>query len=183
MASSRVSGFEPGWKMSASDFTITYSGRHILSPPSLLGYQALKDEHGSQRYSPDLNERQCQPVYKILQRPQEQSYLETSLNPLHQMNSGQLMYTAIMAHRPVPMPQGNIYPHHPHMGSQVFTEVSQGQISGGGTRPSTNPSSHSKQRPATPLEQSWEDNEFQFSSPAFLNFKFDPKPILACLPT
>ncbi|KAK2559283.1 m7GpppN-mRNA hydrolase [Acropora cervicornis] len=113
----------------------------------------------------------------------EQSYLETCLNPLQQMNSGQLMYAAIMAHRPVPMPQGNIYPHHPHMGSQVFTEVSQGQISGGGTPPSTNPTSHSKQRPATPLEQSWEDNEFQFSSPAFLNFKFDPKPILACLPT
>lgn len=178
-----MSGFEPGWKMSAPDFTITYSSRNILSPPSLLGYQALKDEHGSQRYSPELNERQYQPVYKILQRPQEQSYLETSLNALQQMNSGQLMNAAIMAHRPVPMPQGGIYPHHPHMGSHVFTEVSQGQISGGGTPPSTNPSSHSKQRSATPLEQSWEDNEFQFSSPAFLNFKFDPKPILACLPT
>ena len=182
MASSRVSGFEPGWKISASDFAITYS-RHILPPPSLLGYQALKDEHGSQGYSLDLKERQNQPAYKILQRSREQSLLEASLNPLQQMNSGQLMYAAIMAHRPVPMPLGGIYHHHPYMGSQVFTEVSQGQISGHGTPPSTTSSSHSKQRPATPLEHSWEDNEFQFSSPAFLNFKFDPKPILACLPT
>lgn len=183
MASSRESGIEPGWKMSASDFRITYSSRHVLSLPSLLGYQALKDEHGSQRYSPDPKERQYQPVFKILQRSQEESLIEAPLNQLQQMNSEQLMYATIMGHRPVPMPQGVIYHHHHHMGSQVFTEVSQGQISGRGIPPSTTSPSRSKQRPATPLEHSWEDKEFQFSSSAFLNFKFDPKPILACLPT
>lgn len=137
--------------------------------------------------SPVMKEREYRPVYKILQRPSEETHSETSLNPLQQLLSGTLGYGPITTTQPSPpvgmsSPQGASY--HPYPHPQGVIGYNQEHIPGHGQTPHTPPSSsRSKQRIATPSEHSWEDKEFQFSSPAFLNFKFDTKPILACLPT
>ncbi|XP_068694461.1 m7GpppN-mRNA hydrolase-like [Montipora foliosa] len=146
------------------------------------GYQALKEEQGGQRLSPVMREREDKPFYKILQRPQEDSHaVESSNDPLIKLLSGELGHSPLMTHHPFSIPQGVIHPPHAH--SQGVNEHSHGLLPARGTPPKKTSSTRSKQRPATPSEHSWEEKEFQFSSSAFLNFKFDPKPILACLPT
>ena len=130
-----------------------------------------------------MREREYRPVYKILQRPSEESASEKSLNPIQQLLSGTLAFGPITAPQPA-SPMGVATPHGAFYHPQGVTRINQEQMLPHGT-PSTPPSSsRSRQRitTSTPSEHSWEEKEFQFSSPAFLNFKFDTKPILACLP-
>ena len=133
-----------------------------------------------------MKERDDRPVYKILQRQSEESVTEKSLNPLQQLLSGKLGYGPITAPQPSPpmgvsTPHGTIY--HPYAHPQGVIGFNQ-ELSPRGAPPTPSSSSRSKQQlTATPSEHSWEDKEFQFSSSAFLNFKFDTKSILACLPT
>ena len=128
-------------------------------------------------------EQDDKPVYKILQRPAEESNTEESLNPIQKLLSGTLGYGPITTNQPrsplgVVTAHGAIY--HPYHYPQAVAGHSKEHMSLHGAPPM---SSRSKQWTASPSEHSWEDKEFQFSSSAFLNFKFDTKSILACLPT
>lgn len=120
------------------------------------------------------------PVYKILQRPAEESQEEEPLNPIQKLLSGKLGYGPITTNQPRP-PMGVVTSHgdiyQPYYHPQGFNKEH--------ASPHVTPpmSARSKQSTASPSEHSWEDKEFQFSSSVFLNFKFDTKPILACLPT
>jgi len=120
------------------------------------------------------------PVYKILQRPPEESHEEEPLNPIQRLLSGTLGYGPITTNEPRP-PMGVVTTHgtiyQPYHHPQGFSKE---HASPHGTSPM---SARPKQSTASPSEHSWEDKEFQFSSSVFLNFKFDTKPILACLPT
>ena len=109
---------------------------------------------------------------------------EKSSNPLQYLLSGALGLGPITPTHPAPpMDVPHEASYYLYSRTQVVTGLHQEQIMSHGTPPIQTSSSRSKHRIATPLEHSWEEKEFQFSSPAFLNFKFDPKPILACLPT
>jgi len=178
-------------KQQQERFQLQHELNHPLrqhhTPPGakiMRDYQSLKEEQAGHRVSPVLKEREFTPVYKILQRPSEESLTEKSLNPLQQLLSGTLGYGPITATQPAPpmgvaTPHGGIY--HPY--PQGVIGFNQEHAPPHGSPPTPPTSSRSKQRIATPSEHSWEDKEFQFSSSAFLNFKFDTKPILACLPT
>lgn len=145
----------------------------------LKDYQALKEEQARHRSSPVLKGREYRPV-QILQRPSEESLTENSSNPLQHLLSGALDLGPITPTHPAPPLEASYY----HFSrTQVVTGLHQEQIMPHGTPPIQTSSPRTKERIATPLEHSWEEKEFQFSSPAFLNFKFDSKPILACLPT
>ncbi|KAL9986874.1 hypothetical protein ACROYT_G001083 [Oculina patagonica] len=149
-------------------------------PRTLKDYQ----EDSGHRVSPVMKEKDDKPVYKILQRPAEESHTEEEpLNPIQKLLSGTLGYGPITTNQPRPpmgvaTAHGAIYQpyHHP----QGVIGFSKEHMSPHGTPPM---SSRPKHWTASPSEHSWEDKEFQFSSPAFLNFKFDTKSILACLPT
>ena len=150
---------------------------------TILDYQAFKEENSGHRASPVMREKEEKPVYKILQRPAEESHTEEPLNPIQKLLSGTLGYGPITTHQPPPplgvsTPQGAVY--HPYHHPQGVIGFSREHSSRHGTPPV---SSRTKQPTASPSEHSWEDKEFQFSSSAFLNFKFDTKSILACLPT
>lgn len=180
-------------KQQQDKFQLQHELNHPLRqrPIILKDYQSLKDEEAGHRVSPVMKERGDRPVYKILQRPSDESVNEKSLNPLQQLLSGKLGFGPITAPQPSPpmgvsTPHGDIY--HPYSHPQGVIGFNQEHISPRGALPTPLPtpssSSRSKQQwTATPSEHSWEDKEFQFSSPAFLNFKFDTKSILACLPT
>lgn len=149
-------------------------------------YQSLKEAELGHRVSPVMKDRDDKPMYKILQRPAEEAVNEKSFNPIEQLLSGKLGYGPITPTQPpTPMGVSTSYEptHHPYFHPQGIIGISPEHASPRVT-PSTPPSSlRHKQRTATPSEHSWEDKEFQFTSPAFLNFKFDRKSILACLPT
>ncbi|KAJ7365944.1 hypothetical protein OS493_002681 [Desmophyllum pertusum] len=133
-----------------------------------------------------MKEKDDKPVYKILQRPAEESLTEEPLNPIQKLLSGTLGYGPITTHQPPPpvgvvTSHGGMYhPHHPHHHPQGVIGFNKEHVPPHGTPPMT---SRLKQSTAYPSEHSWEDKEFQFSSPAFLNFQFDTKSILSCLPT
>ena len=151
-----------------------------------LDYQSLKEAELRHRVSPVMKDRDDKPMYKILQRPAEEAVNEKSFNPIQQLLSGELGYGPITPTQPpTPMGVSTSYEptHHPYFHPQGIIGISPEHASPRVT-PSTPPSSlRHKQRIATPSEHSWEDKEFQFTSPAFLNFKFDRKSVLACLPT
>lgn len=130
-----------------------------------------------------MKEKDDKPVYKILQRPAEESHEEEPLNPIQKLLSGTLGYGPITTNQPRP-PMGVVTSHgaiyQPYHHPQGVIGFSKEHAAPHGTPPM---SSRSKQPAASPSEHSWEDKEFQFSSSVFLNFKFDTKPILACLPS
>lgn len=149
---------------------------------TMKDYQALKEKNSAHRSSPVAKEKEGKPVYKILQRPTDESYTEEPSNPLQKLLSGSLGYGPVTAHQPFPpmgvaTPEGSVNPpyHHTHGVIGVHREHLPLE-----TPPKL---SRSKQPATSPSEHCWEDKEFQFSSPAFLNFKFDTKSILDCLPT
>nr|XP_058956380.1 m7GpppN-mRNA hydrolase-like [Pocillopora verrucosa] len=145
-------------------------------------YQALLEENLAHRSSPVAREKEGTPVFKILQRPTDESYTEEPFNPIQKLLSGSLGFGPVTAHQPFPplgaaTPERGAYPPYHHMHGVIG--VHREHLSPG----TPLMSSRSKQPETSPSEHSWEDKEFQFTSPAFLNFTFDTKSILACLPT
>ena len=123
---------------------------HEVSLSQIPGYQALKDKQGGQRLSPVMREREDKPFYKILQRPQEDSYaVKSSNDPLIKLLSGELGHSSLMTHHPFSIPQGVIHPPHAH--SQGVNEHNQGLLPARRTPPKKTSSTRSKQRPATQL--------------------------------
>lgn len=173
--------FCPNWRCKEGYVLLLYSFNcNIYSFIVILDYQAFKEEESGHRVSPVMRGKDDKPVYKILQRPAEESQEEEPLNPIQKLLSGKLGYGPITTNQPRPpmgvvTSHGDIYQpyHHPQGFSKEHAS------------PHVTPpmSARSKQSTASPSEHSWEDKEFQFSSSVFLNFKFDTKPILACLPT
>lgn len=146
----------------------------------ILDYQASKEDDSGHRLSPVMKGKGDKLVYTILQRPAEESHEEEPSNPIQKLLSGTLGYGPIMTNQPrspmgVVTSHGDIY--QPYYHPQGFSKE---HAPPHGTPPM---SARSKQPASSPSEHSWEDKEFQFSSSVFLNFKFDTKPILACLPT
>ena len=160
--------------------TVKFNAKDNISFSS--DYQALLEENLAHRSSPVAREKEGTQVFKILQRPTDESYTEEPFNPIQKLLSGSLGFGPVTAHQPFPplgaaTPERGAYPPYHHMHGVI-----------GVHREHLSPwtplmSSRSKQPETSPSEHSWEDKEFQFTSPAFLNFKFDTKSILACLPT
>ena len=142
---------------------------------SLIYYTLYSLGSEGRRGIEEKDEQQNVHVVKIMQRSKEpRTCEETAASPLQRLMSGNLpaLHTFSYNH--------NLQT--PGTSSAVQTCVNPSRTRAAELLMDSQARVSYEQASVAQKLDSWEDTEFLFSAPAFINFKFNRKTILACLP-